>query len=260
MSAQTDDVTTNEGRKRPGWIWAMAAFVAVIAIGAILLLLNNGGSGEPVVPPPNTTMPTETTLPESETSSTLEATPTTSAEEGFAARMAIVDAMIEARNSGDYEAWRAFFPAEKPNIFGGLVNDESELEWQRSYMAANEVWTKTGPCSATITGGVGCPMTLVNDFFGPAGIFYAVPNLEFYFTQEGELGGLGAGVWDIAGDPAGYADDFDAWLAEAYPEVHAGFGPRVDGEGALPNPDDMPTALQYVEEFIAQSDKYPLGG
>lgn len=257
MSVQTDDVATNERPKRSGWVWAVAAFVAVLAAGAILLVLNNQGAGEPVVPAPNTTIPTESTLAESETATTLEATPTTSAEERLAARMTVVEAMIVARNSGDYEAWRASFPAESPNIFDGLVTDESELEWQRAHMAANDVWTITGECTDTLAY-VSCPMTLVNEFYGPAGIFFTVPSMHLSFNADEELVGIGAQVWEIAGDTAEYADAFDAWLAEAYPDVHASFGPRVEGEGALPNPEDMPTAIQYVEEFLAQSDVYPV--
>jgi hypothetical protein len=257
MSVRTDDMAVEEGRKRPGWVWALAGFAVVVAVGAVYLALDGLESGEPAVPAPNTTIaPTETTTAPT---TTLDATATTSSEERLGARVQLVEAMVAARNSGDYGTWRAFFPDEAPNIFGTVIGDESEPEWQRSYVAANDVWTITGTCRDGIDR-VRCPMTLVNDFLGPAGISYTVPNMEIYFTPEDEMTGMGAEVWSIDGDPEEYADAFDAWLAVAYPEVHAGFGPRVEGEGGLPNAEDMPTAIQYVDEFVAQSDDYPVGG
>ena len=259
MSIWTDDDrTTRKNTGLPGWTWAVAAFLIVVALGGLYLVLDNGGGGDAVTPAPTTTAPvSQSTAPDTAPTTTVEVTPTTSAGERLAARMLVVEAMIEARNSGDYEAWRSFFPEDRPEIFGGTIEDESELEWQRSHMAANDVWTITGECN-DVGSRVLCPMTLVNGFYGPAGIFYTVPGMAFDFTVEDELVGIGSGFWDIAGDPEEYAGAFDSWLAEAYPEIHAGFGPRVEGEGALPNPEDMPIAVQYVDEFIAQSDVYPL--
>lgn len=205
----------------------------------------------------------EPTTTEARTTTT-EAPPTTETtidiDAWLAERVAKVEAMVADRNSGDFDAWRAHFIAERPSIFGGPVLDETaDLEWQRSFMAANEIWTITGECTNGATVNVSCPFTLVNDFHGPAGIFFTVPGLAFTFDEDLQIASMGTSYWEHAQDPAVYNAAFDAWLAEAHPDVHASFGPRVEGEDGLPNPDDMPTALQYVDEFIEQSDEYPVG-
>lgn len=175
----------------------------------------------------------------------------------FAQQVATIEAMVEARNSGDYEVWRSYFPAERPVIWANTIEDDSELDWQRSYMAANETWTITAPCQSRGSG-VSCPMTLVHDFFAPAGLFFRT-TVDFEFNGDGEISYLGTGSWEIAGDWGEYTEAFDTWLLEAHPEVHARMGPRVEGENGLPSADDMPEALEYVNEFIGQSDIYPLG-
>jgi hypothetical protein len=182
----------------------------------------------------------------------------------FEGQVATVEAMVEARNSGDYDAWRAFLAPDRPEVFGEEIQNESQLDWQRSYMAANEVWTMIGACeehrapTGEITGII-CPVTMVNDFFGPGGLFYTA-EIDVRFDETGDITSLGVGMWNIDGDPQLYATDFDTWLRKAHPDVHASFGPRVQGQGGLPNADDMPTALAYVDEFLEQSVAYPLGG
>ena len=169
--------------------------------------------------------------------------------------MATVEAMVAARNAGDFEAWVDFF-SDNSSVFG--TRDEW-WEWQRSMMAANEVWTITGECQPDVVFAVVCPFTLVNDFTGPGGIFYTVPALRIAFDDAGEIASIGANSWNIAADRAEYWVAFDAWLSEAHPEVHSAFGPPVPGQESLPAAEDMGTALEYVDEFLAASDVYPLG-
>ena len=258
MSVQTDKPTDQRGRSRArGLAWGVAAFVAVIALGGIYLALADGG-GDPTRPEPAIT---PTTVAEITTTTRV---PTTEGVVGgipFEERMATIEAMIAARNSGDFDAWRAAFIAERPEILGGQIEDDSELEWQRSYVAANDVWTITGPCDDVRPVApylIRCPMTLRNDFHGPGGLFYAVSQMDLTLNSDGQLTGIGAEAWEIAGDPGEYNTAFDAWLAEAHPDVHAGFGPRVEGEDGLPNSEDMPVAIRYVDEFLERSDVYPL--
>lgn len=167
--------------------------------------------------------------------------------------------MVATRNSGDFDAWRAHFVADDPYIFGSVRSDDSDLEFQRSFMAANEVWTIDGECSELSGDRMACPFTLLNEFHGPAGLWFEVPGLTFDFADDGLISRMSADTWHIAGDMGDYNSSFDAWLAESHPEVHASFGPRVEGEDGLPSAEDMPVALEYVEEFLAQSDVYPLG-
>lgn len=204
MTSNTDDDrTARRGSPRPGWTWAVAAFVIVIALGGLYLVLDEGGGGdegELVSPAPTTTVTArQSTVPEAAPTTVAPTTTATSDMERFEARKAVVHALVEARNSGDYDAWRAFFLEDRPTIFGGIVEDESELEWQRSYVAANDVWTVTGDCVDQAVA-VTCPMTLVNEFFGPAGIFYTVPDMHILFRPDDAMFGINANHWEIAGD------------------------------------------------------------
>lgn len=228
--------------------------VTITAAAALLITsCSSSGVGEDVQ---NTDSGPTTTQPSRATSST-DPQAVVSEEGLFAQKVSTIEAMVHARNSGDYDAWRSFFPTERPVIWANTVEDESELDWQRSYMAANETWTITAPCQSRGSA-VSCPMALVHDFFGPAGLFFRT-TVDFEFNDEGEISYLGTGSWEIAGDWGEYTESFDNWLLEEHPDVHASFGSRVEGENGLPNANDMPMAVEYVDEFIRQSDTYPLG-
>lgn len=228
---------------------------ALLVSSVLLCLLVAACTGESTA----STSTRETAQP-STTATTSRATTTTSLQPDlFADHVATIEAMVASRNSGDFDAWRSHFISDDPSIFGSVRREESDLDWQRSFMAANEVWTIDGDCRELAGDRVACPFTLRNEFHGPAGLWFEVPELTFSFADDGLIGSLGANSWEIAGDLGDYNSAFDAWLGETHPDVHANFGPRVEGEDGLPSADDMPVALQYVDEFVAQSDKYPLG-
>ena len=209
---------------------------------------------------PSTTTDQPAPAPSTTTSTTAAPTTTTTLQaDEFAEHVAAIEQMVASRNSGDFEAWLAHFVPVQPLIFGSTIRQGSDLDWQRSFMAAGEVWSITGECRELITGSVECPMKLKNEFHGPAGIWFDVPALRFSFAEDGLISGLGADSWQIAGDPGEYNRAFDTWLEEAHPDIHASFGPRVEGEDGLPSAEDMPVALEYVDEFLAQSDTYPIG-
>ena len=253
MTLKTDDVEKQGSRRRVNGIaWGLTVFILIMAVGVVFILNTGNETPAPPAQPGTTTPdPVQTTVPQPPE--------TTLDPASLEAKVVVVEAMVAARNSGDYEAWRSSFITRFPFIFGSQVTDEAELEWQHSQMAANDVWTITGECRLTgASTGITCPMELRNEFHGPAGLYFVVPEMRLMFNGAGELTGVTADDYEIAGDPAEYNAAFDAWLAEAHPEVHASFGPRVEGENGLPNPEDMPTALEYVDEFIAQSDIYPL--
>lgn len=215
----------------PAWSVAIVAFVAVIGLGVAAVLLRRSPG------------------------------PELAQDSSLASRIAAVETMIEAHNSGDFAVWRAHFVANGPNILRGPVQDESELDWQRSLMAANEVWTLDGECRPDPTHDewITCPMTFTNDFWGPAGVILT-GEVRFVVGRDGLLREMSMVTSKATGEPLEFITMFDQWLAEAHPDVHASFGQGVDGEGTMPNPDDMPRALQYVDEFIAQSDVYPIEG
>jgi hypothetical protein len=53
-----------------------------------------------------------------------------------------------------------------------------------------------------------------------------------------------------------FGQDFKQWLSETYPAVHDQTTWVLD---SLPSAADVPTVQPYYAEFIAQSDKYPIG-
>ena len=228
-----------------------------LAIASCLLIVACTGESTPstATDEPATT----STAPSTTTSTTAAPTTTTTLRaEGFAEHMAAIEEMVASRNSGDFDAWLAHFVSDQPMIFGSTVREASDLDWQRSFMAAREVWTITGDCRELITGSVECPFRLENGFHGPAGLWFDVPALRFSFADGGLISGFSASSWQIAGDMGDYNRAFDTWLEEAHPDIHASFGPRVEGEDGLPSVEDMPVALEYVDEFLAQSDTYPI--
>lgn len=230
-------------------------------VSAVLVLAACTGTGVSASTASDTTsISMETASAMSFLTTTSAPTTTLSQAEVFADRVATIEAMVADFNSGDFDAWRAHFIAERPNIFASIVkNDMEDLEWQRSFMAANEVWTITGECTNVGTVRVSCPFSKENEFHGPAGIAITVPRLTFSFDEDLQISEMSTEYWEVAQDPAVFNAAFDAWLAETHPEVYESFGPRVEGEEGLPNPDDMPTALEYIAEFIEQSDEYPVG-
>lgn len=238
-----------------------SAGVLVLTVIAVLLASCSGGdtsveTAEVTLAEPATTTEAPTTTIEAPSTTTT----TIDTAEWLAERVAKIESMVADRNSGDFDAWRAHFIAERPTIFASVVVDEAEdLEWQRSFMAANEIWTITGECTNVGMVSVICPFTLKNEFHGPAGIFFTVPQLIFDFDEDLQISLMLAHDWEHAQDPAVFNAAFDAWLAEAHPVVHTSFGQRVEGQDGLPNPDDMPTALGYVAEFIERSDEYLVG-
>jgi len=201
----------------------------------------------------------ETAPPSTTSTTSQETTTTSSAADMLAEHVVTIEAMVASRNSGDFNAWRRHFIPDDPEIFGSIRSEDSDLDFQRSFMAANEAWTIDGDCQELAGDRVSCPFTLKNEFHGPAGLWFEVPALTFGFAEDGLISSLGADSWRIAGDLGEYNSAFDTWLGEAHPDIHASFGPRVEGEDGLPSAQDMPVALEYVEEFLAQSDVYPLG-
>ena len=249
----------SQPRRRGLWV-AAGAFALVVVVGVAVALLD-GGDPTPVPPAgsPTTTV-AETTTTTGAPPTTTEAPTTTTAEEAL---IASFEEMVVVHNSGDFAAWQEFFGA-RPNVFTGQMITDADWDFQRSFFAANEQWTITGECVVRPGTRVECPAELRNDFMGPAGLFFEVPQLQATYDPDGKIISIGANRWVMLGEPEDYFAAFDAWLAETYPDVHASFGDRVgdpvtgDNWGALPNATDMPIALQYVAEFLAQSDVYPL--
>lgn len=241
------DVTPSPRPPRRNLILAVAAIAVAVLVGVVILLPGDDGQVAETTP---TTAPAALEEPD---------VPTTLSpdEATLAANQATLDDMIEARNSGEFDAWVGYF-ADRAEVFASS-NPDDWMEWQRAVMAANEQWAITGDCSWPSLYAAHCEMTLVNDFQGPAGIFYTVPEMIIAFGDDGKIVSIGANDWQIAGDPGEFNMAFDSWFATAHPEVWASTT-GVPGEDGLPDAGSMSKVLPYLDEFLAQSDVYPLAG
>jgi hypothetical protein len=255
MSVRTEKPTDHGGRQRhSGLAWGVIAFAAILALGGIYLAFADGGGVDATLPEPATTPTTVAEIT------------TTTAAAGvipFEESMATIEAMIDAYNSGDIESLVAYL-SDNPIVLGSSAREDRDWDGLRSFMAANDTWEITGPCETRGRALVGCPVRMENDFMSPAGIRFDVPVLLIGFDADGAVRTIELNSFGATGSPDDYIEAFDAWLEETNPEIHSSFGPRI-GEisgdwGSLPSSADMPVALDLVDEFIADSDVYPLDG
>lgn len=172
----------------------------------------------------------------------------------------VMDA-ITAWNSGDFDAWLGFWE----------VDPAEDYLFDRSVMASNEQIAVTTPCAVVDDSSgrvvVECSVHVEDDFHGAGGI-----------TSDGTMAFTlnGAGLI-VENDSMTYQDDgvccprwqefhraFHAWLADAHPDVYDEIGPDGGPSWWLPgyaggDADHMKVAIRYVDEFVAESDVYPLG-
>lgn len=236
---QRTDLRTIEPRNtnpRGPWIFAAAAgFVAVLAVGALVLtILGDNTVAEPAAP-------VTTTVPADDE-----------------AAIGIVLASIAARNSGDWDAWTATLGGEE------LTGMEP---WRNQYEAnvvANHQTTVNeddgNGCRVVGTGLSGetlvtCDVIVEDDFLGAGGVF--ADGQSIFYVLDGKVV-----QWDDGlryNDPGDFETAFLTWFSSAHPDVAGGMTAGISNWYSRTS-DDMATALEYVEEFVAQSDTYPIGG
>ena len=172
------------------------------------------------------------------------------------AQISAIETAVAAYNDGDVDGWIAAWDPQADE-----VQRESWGYFFEILMNANEQLTFVEPCAVVnedpVT--VECTISYRDDFHGPAEIGNDTEIGQFTLNTD-----LQITVWEdnrpccaIKGD---YTRAFNFWLSTAHPGVYEQIMP-VDN-GSLPgwrtDPLDMVTAIQYVEEFVAQSDEYPL--
>ncbi len=81
-------------------------------------------------------------------------------------------------------------------------------------------------------------------------------HLTFTVNEANQISDMSFNVieWDTKILP--FNTQFFSWLTEAHPEVAAQMGFPPMGFGF--NAENAETALQYLDEFLAQSDDYPI--
>lgn len=234
---------TPQPPSRKRWLFPALAGAATVIIAIVVTFALLSGDDEPDVtnnaPQPS---PTETTI---------------AADVTVAPEVAAVVSSYEAMNNGDIDGYLALFTEEAAvegrDFLQVLVNMNSQSESAEPCRLIEP--TPSGEAR------VSCTVTFSDDFHGPGGLTTTVTEtfvvtdadkISLRFTAEGnfELNfAFNAAFWE--------------WLMVAHPEVHADIAPL--GEDGLPGagdlrgePDDMLVALEYVDEFVAQSDDYPI--
>lgn len=185
----------------------------------------------------------------------------------------VVQSAIEARNRGDIEAYKA-------SLTGGELDFEEAVHVEEALSYANQ---KTELVGCLVTGQsqtglsiVECESTTTDDFYGAGGIVGS-GTMTFFVNEEGKISGISDETDDIPfvkTEVAIFNNAFWLWLMDAHPAVfdEIAFGPGSRdsipglsfpasinfGVDDLHDPAEMGIAVQYVDEFVAQSDVYPL--
>lgn len=174
--------------------------------------------------------------------------------------IAVVEASIDAWNQGNFNDWQAHHATPEDDPLA------------RSEMIAGSLIELKGECSSSSTQDatfVECPATVADDFHTTGGLT-GVGVMAFTVDANGLITDSTNTFYE---DDTGrccpewqaFHQSFFAWLETAHPDVFAEIGP-TDGKPAwfLPgvasgNPEHMQVALDYVGDFVAESDVYPLG-
>jgi hypothetical protein len=170
--------------------------------------------------------------------------------------VAVVVSALDAKNSGDLAGWLSFYEGGK--------NPGTPLHAEEILMNANQRWEVVEPCvvkevDAEGNTNVECVIHDANDFWGVGGIGDTVPgtfivNEDLLITfRENIFGSSRRNSFNSA---------FHQWLKDTQPDVYEDMdigrissnGPGFDSR----DPEHMRVAVLYVDEFVAQSDTYPL--
>jgi hypothetical protein len=155
----------------------------------------------------------------------------------------VVEIYYSALNAGDAEAMARAWPNGDAAMFAVLADGVTQL-----------VSTSCGPNLERTR--VRCEdLVIRNDFYNPAGVSGS-------FTYDYRLAGgviVGQDEVDRSVAFAEYQEAFGEWLADAHPDVYrAGYQPS--GFPPFRTVDQARDALALIDEFLADSDAYPLSG
>jgi hypothetical protein len=202
--------------------------------------------------PPSSSIPPTTTIPLVETTTTVAVPAGVTGD----AAIAFVVAAIEAKNSFDLETWLMAYEGGK--------RQGTPLHAEKILMNARQHWEIVDPCQ--VTGETPSGDTIVECLIQDVNVFWGVGGISDTKTRKWTVNTDGL----ITNNENSFASNrrnafnraFHQWLSDTYPDVYSemGFGSiSSNGPGFdRKNPELMLIAVEYVEEFVAQSDKYPL--
>jgi hypothetical protein len=181
--------------------------------------------------------------------------------------VAVVLSAFEALNGGDIEAYKA-------SLTGDELAFEQSSNASEALSYANATYELVDcRVSGTVESGestVECGSTRNDEFYGAGGIV-ETGTMTVLVTEDDKIRAVSFPTPDIP-----WADtDFAAfnlaywnWLADAHPAVFADIAFLTADLDSIPGltvrptdphePAEMLTALEYIDEFVAQSDGYPL--
>ena len=229
----------------------------LVLLGALMILVAGcaGGSASE-----STAAPHQTTAPPAATTTTVPSTTTTtslSAQEEAEA-LAMVEAAFEAFNSGDIEGWVAARGVRED----GWVRT-ARVPYTEALLAAGahievEQCTSNGHGDLDGSGAyVGyhiiCDASESNLFYQAASIGEAV-TFE-WVVDEGEIIYSSADEADFDNWLA-FNKDFKDWMQSSHADVFGEMSFLVL-TSSFPSAESMPTALEYVEEFVSESEDWP---
>lgn len=227
--------------------------VPVLAIGVLL------GCSSAELASPDTPANTPASTTPATTDSEVTAAPTTTTTavrvDPEAAVAAVLGA-INAYNSGDIDAWVATFAPESREA----PVAETWGYFDEIFMNANQQLQVVEPCQPIATGPtvVECTIAVSDDFYGPAGLSGTAP-AQFQLNDQLQLI-----EWNDNQECCDrqflFNRAFNNWLRDSHPDIYEQIRP-FDLEslpGWRTDPADMAIAIQYVAEFVEQSDTYPL--
>lgn len=210
--------------RRQGWLIVAAAATVVIVGGTLLALLRAPADPQPAGP--------------------------TGAEQ-----VAYIEQAYAALNDGDVQGWMRRFAEDAS--FSGRTADSERLV-NEILAAANRRLTIVEPCATAAPNIVVCTVTDTDDFHAAGGL--SITRVEtFTLTDEGRIGDQAISVLSLT-EPGyyTYTQAFNEWLRDAHPDVWDQIRPGLITH--LPaTPDKVRIAVRYVDEFIAQSERFPVG-
>ena len=228
----TDRTEVQRRRRPPGWLAAAAALLLAV-LGATALWAAGDDDTPVEVTPAGTEPPAGVTA------------------------AAQVDGFLETYNAGDWQAIQAAI-AEDMDQTATNIEHRRVKQIDPVYVAAGDRWTRVGECQTSGTEVV-CPIERRDDFHGAAGLATS-EQYVFAFDPDGRLTRLNLVSGNPWAEQHAFRADFRQWVQQAHPDESIQFFPPADRAiaefGDLPRADDMPAALDLVDDFVAQSDRW----
>jgi hypothetical protein len=224
--------TQPEGRHRWPLVAVAAAVVAIVA-GAFVITARDDSSDQVPAGPPTTV-----------------AQPTTISQPVEVTANADLSPMVEAYNAGRLDDYMMFFAPT--STFYGCCPKVEHRAASAAFMAANDRWILTG-CTGTNANTVTCDSARRDDFHGAGGL-ELTEHLEFKFDTRGLITSYGTEPDVVLSDYYAFDRAFAAWLLDTHPEAARNYYTFLYDIGPLskmPVAAKVPTALEYVDEFLA---------